>query len=189
MAIFRGGLRSGRVRTSRRQPEVLDPQRPAGAPSDSECARSQTGIGRGRSLIYGSFARLAPLLPPATGPSLLMSTPDTLTMDPRSLEAARGTFSAVVVVHLFGQLADLPSLLTIAKDVPVIEDTAHAPLSYLYGRMAGSFGLACFYSFASTKYWPAGGGGLAVVNDPTLARKLSRATDVPFAALATRGVA
>ena len=95
-----------------------------------------------------------------------------LTMDPESLAAARGSFSALVAVHLFGHLADVPGLLAVAGDVPVIEDTAHAPLSYLNGHMAGGFGLASFYSFASTKYWPAGGGGLAVVNDATLACKL-----------------
>ena len=72
---------------------------------------------------------------------------------------------------------------------PVIEDAAHAPLSYLNDRMAGSFGLASFYSFASTKYWPAGGGGLAVVNDATLARKLARATEALSAAVANRGTA
>jgi len=96
-----------------------------------------------------------------------------LTVNPKSLEAARGTFSSVVVVHLFGHLADAPALLEIAGDVPVIEDTAHAPLSYLNGRMAGDFGVASFYSFASTKYWPAGGGGLAVTNDARLACKLA----------------
>ena len=103
--------------------------------------------------------------------------PRFLTMDPNSLEAARGTFSALVVVHLFGQMADIPALLLAGGNVPLIEDAAHAPLSYLNDRMAGSFGLASFYSFASTKYWPAGGGGLAVVNDKTLARKLARATE------------
>lgn len=103
--------------------------------------------------------------------------PRFLTMDPNSLEAARGRFDALVVVHLFGQMADMPALLAAAGNVPMIEDTAHAPLSYLNGRMAGSFGLAGLYSFASTKYWPAGGGGLAVVSDQTLARKLARLTD------------
>jgi perosamine synthetase len=102
--------------------------------------------------------------------------PRFLTIDPESLEAARGTFSAVVAVHLFGQLADIPALMAAAGDVPLIEDTAHAPLSYLHGRMAGRFGLASLYSFASTKYWPAGGGGLAVVHDATLARRMARAT-------------
>jgi len=106
--------------------------------------------------------------------------PTFLTMDPTSLEAARGTFAALVVVHLFGQMADVPALMAAAPDVPMIEDVAHAPLSSLNGHMAGSFGLAGFYSFASTKYWPAGGGGLAVVNDATLARKLARATEALF---------
>jgi dTDP-4-amino-4,6-dideoxygalactose transaminase len=101
--------------------------------------------------------------------------PHFLTIDPQSLDGARGTFAAVVAVHLFGQLADMPTLLAAAGGVPVIEDAAHAPLSYLNGRMAGSFGVASFYSFASTKYWPAGGGGLAVVNHPRLARKLAGA--------------
>jgi dTDP-4-amino-4,6-dideoxygalactose transaminase len=101
--------------------------------------------------------------------------PDTLTMDPGSLDAARGEYSALVIVHLFGQLADVPGLLAVAGDVPVIEDAAHAPLSFLIGRMAGEFGLASFYSFASTKYWPAGGGGLAVVHDPELGVRMERA--------------
>lgn len=92
-----------------------------------------------------------------------------LTIDPRSLRENRGMFSAVVAVHLFGQLADIPAIAASACDTPIIEDAAHAPLSMLDGRMAGNFGVAAFYSFASTKYWPAGGGGLAVVNDGSLA--------------------
>ena len=96
-----------------------------------------------------------------------------LTVDPKSVEAARGRFSALVAVHIFGQMADMPALLSAAGNVPVIEDAAHAPLSFLNGRMAGWFGRAAFYSFASTKYWPAGGGGLALVNDALLAWRLA----------------
>jgi perosamine synthetase len=103
--------------------------------------------------------------------------PQSLTIDPRCLYAASGKFSAVVVVHLFGQLADIPQVLAAAGNVPVIEDAAHAPLSFLYGRMAGEFGLASFYSFASTKYWPAGGGGLAVVHEAELARRMASAVE------------
>jgi dTDP-4-amino-4,6-dideoxygalactose transaminase len=99
--------------------------------------------------------------------------PHFLTMDPRSLAAARGTYSALVAVHIFGQMADMPALMAAAGQMPVIEDAAHAPLSYLNGRMAGRFGAASFYSFASTKYWPAGGGGLAIANDVVLAHNLS----------------
>ncbi|HLH44898.1 MAG TPA: DegT/DnrJ/EryC1/StrS family aminotransferase [Bryobacteraceae bacterium] len=98
-----------------------------------------------------------------------------LTIDPQSLHQARGSFSALVIVHLFGQMADVPAVLASAGDAVIIEDTAHAPLSFLDGRMAGRFGIASFYSFASTKYWPAGGGGLAVVHDLAVARNMARA--------------
>jgi dTDP-4-amino-4,6-dideoxygalactose transaminase len=95
-----------------------------------------------------------------------------LTINPKGLAASGGQFQAVVAVHLFGHLADMPALQSAAGDAPIIEDSAHAPLSVLRGRRAGDFGLATFYSFASTKYWPAGGGGLAVVHDPELASRL-----------------
>lgn len=91
---------------------------------------------------------------------------ETLTIDPRSLARARNQVSAVVVVHYFGHLARMEEIQDVAAGIPIVEDTAHAPFSSLDGRPAGTFGAACFYSFASTKYWPAGGGGLAVFNDP-----------------------
>jgi perosamine synthetase len=100
-----------------------------------------------------------------------------LTADPKSVQSVRGSFSALVAVHLFGQMADMPALLEAAGNVPVIEDAAHAPLSFLNGRMAGWFGKAAFYSFASTKYWPAGGGGLAIVNEELLAARLAALVD------------
>jgi dTDP-4-amino-4,6-dideoxygalactose transaminase len=99
--------------------------------------------------------------------------PRYLTIDPQNLEDHRGRYSAVVAVHLFGQLADMRAVMTAAGSAPVIEDTAHAPFSSLDGRLAGTYGVAAFYSFASTKYWPAGGGGLALANDVTLARAMA----------------
>jgi dTDP-4-amino-4,6-dideoxygalactose transaminase len=99
--------------------------------------------------------------------------PRTLTLDPAHLAQLRDQIKAVVVVHFFGHLAAMREILEVVPGLPVIEDTAHAPLSYLGNQMAGTFGAACFYSFASTKYWPAGGGGLAMVNDPALAARLA----------------
>ena len=98
--------------------------------------------------------------------------PEFLTICPESLNAARGKFDAVVVVNLFGHLADMPGVLSAADSTPTIVDAAHAPLSSFCSVQAGDFGVASFYSFASTKYWPAGGGGLAVVHDSTLASRL-----------------
>jgi perosamine synthetase len=142
-----------------------------------------------RALDLKPGSRIA--LPLFTDPSLVTAVvaaghrpffidiePQFLTMDPKSLNAAQEKFAAVVAVHLFGQMADMPAILAAAGDVPVIEDTAHAPLSFLNGHLAGTFGVASFFSFASTKYWPAGGGGLAMVNDPELARTLQREASV-----------
>ena len=100
----------------------------------------------------------------------------TLTMDPDSLFRARGQFSAVVVVHLFGQVADLKRIREAAGSVPILEDTVHAPLSRFNGKEVGDFGIACFHSFASTKYWPAGGGGLLIVHDPEIAHRVANET-------------
>ncbi|MFZ0594497.1 MAG: DegT/DnrJ/EryC1/StrS family aminotransferase [Bryobacteraceae bacterium] len=98
----------------------------------------------------------------------------TLTVDPADIERIKHRISAIVVEHLFGHLADMPQILEAASGIPVIEDTAQAPLSFLNGRMAGSFGVASFYSFASSKYLPAAGGGLAAINSPDLAVEFAR---------------
>jgi dTDP-4-amino-4,6-dideoxygalactose transaminase len=126
--------------------------------------------------LFGDPSLPAAIAAAGHRPVFIDIDPQTLTMDPRSLDRASGDFSAVVVVHLFGHLADIPGLLAAAGNVPILEDAAHAPLSFLNGRMAGAFGQASFYSFASTKYWTAGGGGMAVVHDPVMAARMSRAT-------------
>ncbi len=98
----------------------------------------------------------------------------TLTMDPDSLARVRHQVSAILAVHLFGHLADMDRILKVADGIPVIEDTAHAPLSFYDDRLAGTMGVGCLYSFASTKYWPAGGGGLVILNDGDLALRVAR---------------
>jgi dTDP-4-amino-4,6-dideoxygalactose transaminase len=152
-----------------------------------------TGSGRQALRLLLTALALKPnsgvALPLFTDPSLVQAVvaaghrpifididPAFLTLDPESLAAANGSFAAVVAVHLFGQLADMPAVMAIAGKRPVIEDAAHAPLSSLNGRRAGDFGLAAFFSFASTKYWPAGGGGMAMVHDPALADSFVQAS-------------
>ena len=113
---------------------------------------------------------------------------ETLTVKPHALAAARREIGAAVVVHLFGHVARMDQLSDAAAGIPVIEDTVEAPLSFLDGRMAGTFGVASFYSFASSKCWPAGGGGLAVVNDPDLAARVREETRSLVAPARWRGL-
>jgi perosamine synthetase len=98
--------------------------------------------------------------------------PRTLTMDPREVDRVRSRVAAIVPVHLFGNVADMDGILDAAAGKPVIEDTAQATLSFLRGRLAGTIGVGSFYSFASSKCIPAGGGGLAAVNDVGLALRV-----------------
>jgi perosamine synthetase len=119
--------------------------------------------------LYGSSSVVSTVRSAGYVPEFLDVEESTLTLDPAAVARAKGRVSAIVVEHLFGHAARMDELLDAAAGVPIIEDTAQAPLSYLRGRLAGTFGIASFYSFASSKYLPAGGGGLAAVNDPQLA--------------------
>jgi len=95
------------------------------------------------------------------------------TMDPALLEAAvTPKTKAIIPVHLFGQMADMDSILAIARahDVKVIEDACQAHGATYRGRKAGSFGDAAAFSFYPGKNLGAyGEAGAVVTNDDGLA--------------------
>jgi dTDP-4-amino-4,6-dideoxygalactose transaminase len=119
--------------------------------------------------LYNDLSVSTALVKAGYRPVFIDVSERSITMDPASLAAAAGKFSAVIAVHLFGNVADLRAIRRAAGPVPLIEDTVHAPLSRLDEHELGVSGVACFHSFASTKYWPAGGGGMLVVRDAELA--------------------
>jgi pyridoxal phosphate-dependent aminotransferase EpsN len=85
---------------------------------------------------------------------------------------------AVVVVHLYGQSANLAPILTTCEryGVPVIEDAAEALGSTYHGRTPGVFGKAGIYSFNGNKIITTSSGGMLVSDDIKLieqARKLA----------------
>jgi dTDP-3-amino-2,3,6-trideoxy-4-keto-D-glucose/dTDP-3-amino-3,4,6-trideoxy-alpha-D-glucose/dTDP-2,6-dideoxy-D-kanosamine transaminase len=82
-----------------------------------------------------------------------------------------GNVKAAVVTHLYGQMADMPLLLSCG--IPIIEDCAQAHGAVLNGRRAGSWGFAGCFSFYPTKNLGAlGDGGAVVTNSPETARHL-----------------
>ncbi|HET7452136.1 MAG TPA: DegT/DnrJ/EryC1/StrS family aminotransferase [Thermoanaerobaculia bacterium] len=104
--------------------------------------------------------------------------PATLTLAPESFEAKVGPRTrAVVPVHLYGQAADLDSILEIARrrGIAVIEDACQAIGARYRGRVVGTFGEIGAFSFFPTKnLGAAGDAGLVTTNDEAIAARLRR---------------
>lgn len=84
---------------------------------------------------------------------------DTFCLSAGDLSAKRSKLDALIVIHMFGNMCDMLSVLTVAKGMPIIEDCAQSIGSKLDGRMAGSFGTIAVFSFRSGKYLSVGEGG------------------------------
>ena len=89
--------------------------------------------------------------------------------------AARGTLPrAVVLVHLYGQCADIEPIADACKrhGVLLIEDAAEALGSRYRGRAAGTFGDVGFYSFNGNKIITTSGGGMLVTPHADVAERV-----------------
>ena len=80
---------------------------------------------------------------------------------------------AVVLVHLYGQSADIDPILAACNrfEVPLIEDAAESLGATYKGRSPGSFGSIGIFSFNGNKIITTSGGGMLVSNDPDLVNK------------------
>lgn len=99
--------------------------------------------------------------------------PDTLLLDPAKLDDAIGAeTSALVPVHMFGQVAPMTRLaeLAQARDLALVEDVAQAHGARREGKVAGTFG-----DIAATSFYPGknlgayGDGGAVMTDDDALA--------------------
>ena len=82
---------------------------------------------------------------------------------------------AVIVTHLYGNVADVAAIATIcrARGVAVIEDCAQAIGGERDGRRAGTFGDVAAFSFYPTKnLGAAGDGGAIATNDGAIAERV-----------------
>lgn len=135
------------------------------------------GIGKGDEVLVSSFTNMATffaVLYQGAVPIAIDSEPNTLNMDPGLLEAKiTPRTKAIMVVHIYGQPADMDPILAIAKkhNLYVIEDAAEAHGGEYKGRKTGSMGdIGCF-SFYANKIITTGEGGMLTMNDPALAER------------------
>jgi dTDP-4-amino-4,6-dideoxygalactose transaminase len=94
--------------------------------------------------------------------------PVSFNLDPARVEAAIGPRTrAIMAVHLYGQLADMPALRALADrhGLLLIEDAAQAHGAACDGRRAGAFGEAAGFSFFPTKNLGALGDAGAITTD------------------------
>lgn len=103
-------------------------------------------------------------------------TPDTFNLDPTRLaDILTPDVKAILPVHLFGQCADMETILQIADEqgIPVIEDACQAIGAARKGVQAGAFGrTGCFSFFPSKNLGGFGDGGLITTRDPLTAERL-----------------
>lgn len=100
---------------------------------------------------------------------------DTFTIDPKHIEKnITSRTVGIIPVHLYGQPADMESIIKIAKkhNLWVIEDCAQAHLANYKGKIVGTFGDAATFSFYPGKNLGAmGDAGAIVTNNIKIADK------------------
>jgi pyridoxal phosphate-dependent aminotransferase EpsN len=141
------------------------------------------GVGPGDEVLCPTLTFVASVNPVGylgATPVFVDSDRASWNMDPQRLadalreRVARGKRpKAVIVVHLFGQCADMDPILEACRayDVPVLEDAAEALGSTYKGRPAGTLAPVGVFSFNGNKIITTTSGGLLTAKDPAWVEK------------------
>ena len=139
-------------------------------PGDSVFCSTLTFIGSANPVLYQGAE-----------PVFIDSEPETWNMSPSALERALREASkqgkppkVVIVVHLYGQNADMTPLLALCHQyhVPVVEDAAESLGTTYKGKASGTMGKFGVYSFNGNKILTTSGGGMIVSDDLEALQKM-----------------
>jgi dTDP-4-amino-4,6-dideoxygalactose transaminase len=185
--------------------EVLDSQHFILGPKVDQCEKTiarYCGCSHGIGVSSGSDALLACLMAEDIGPgdevittpytffatvgaiARVGATPVFVDIDPKTynidasaiLAKVTKKTRAIIPVHLYGQMADMDAVMSVANahQLIVIEDAAQAIGSEHKGRRAGSIGhYGCVSFFPSKNLGAFGDGGMIVTNDAKRAERLA----------------
>ena len=109
-------------------------------------------------------------------PILVDSDKKSYNLDPNKAEqAVNNKTKAILPVHLYGQIADMPAIIDIANrhNLLVLEDSAQAHGASINGKKTGNWGDASAFSFYPGKNLGAlGDAGAVTTNDEQLAQTI-----------------
>jgi 8-amino-3,8-dideoxy-alpha-D-manno-octulosonate transaminase len=132
------------------------------------------GVGAGDEVIMPTFTFVASFesIINAGATPVLVDIDDTLTLDPKAVEAAVTKKTKVIMpVHMCGSMADLDALKALCDkhDIFLLEDACQAYAGTYKGKALGTIGDAGCYSFDYVKTITCGEGGAMVTNKTELA--------------------
>jgi perosamine synthetase len=136
------------------------------------------GIGPGDEVVVPSFTFAGSVnAVRLTGATPVFADIDPLTygLCPDAVAAALSpSTAAVMVVHLYGQVADVAPLkeLTDRHGLLLVEDACQAHGALAHGVPAGAWGGLAAFSFYATKNMTTGEGGMVVTEDAAVQRRL-----------------
>lgn len=141
------------------------------------------GIGKGEEVITTPFTFIATttsILFCDAIPSFVDIEPRTFNIDPNKIEnAITKNTKAIMVVHLYGQSAEMDKIQEIADKygLKIIEDACQAHGAEFNGKKVGSIGDVGCFSFYPTKNMTTGEGGMITTNDYEIAMKATLLRD------------
>lgn len=151
-----------------------------------QCALGAYGIGAGDEVIVPALTWYATAMAPhylGARPVFVDIEPDTLCIDPARIEAAiTARTKAIIPVHLYGSMADMDKIMTIARkhNLRVIEDCAHAHGGIWAGKGVGSIGEVGSFSFQHSKTMASGEGGICITSDRDLFERIFRMKQIGY---------
>ncbi len=132
------------------------------------------GIGKGDEVITSPFSFIASsncLLYEGAKPVFIDIDETTFNMESKKIESAiTKRTKAILVVHIFGQTAQMDKIMKVAKkyNLKIIEDSCESLGATFKGKMAGSFGDIGVFAFYPNKQMTTGEGGMIVSNSKKL---------------------
>jgi len=125
------------------------------------------GVGKGDEVIVPdfAFAAVAFAVTYCGATPVFVDCDENYNIDPEKIVITPKT-KAIIAVHTYGRLCDMNRILAKAGKIPVIEDACEAQ-----GADVGK-GTIVVFSFYKNKVLPGEEGGMALLNDPEMYRRM-----------------